>query len=131
MPESEVNVMPYKPKIPCKYSGCPELVPSGAMYCKKHCIQLGIPYTGKRPGSSYRGYNNRWRKVRADYLRRNPICVKCLKNGRYTIATVVDHIIPHRGDPVLMWDENNYQALCKSCHDHKTMTEDENPQYHY
>lgn len=31
-------------------------------------------------------------------------------------ATVVDHIIPHRGDETLFWDPINHQALCAPCH---------------
>ena len=50
---------------------------------------------------------------------------------RFTAATVVDHVIPHRGDSHLMWDESNWQALCKSCHDRKTGSEDSNPEYFY
>ena len=37
-----------------------------------------------------------------------------------TPATVVDHVIPHRGDRKLFWDEQNWQPLCKECHDKKT-----------
>lgn len=34
------------------------------------------------------------------------------------MATVVDHKIPHKGDYGLFWDsENNWQSLCKRCHD--------------
>ena len=33
---------------------------------------------------------------------------------------LLDHIIPHRGDQKLFWDEGNWQALCKACHDRKT-----------
>jgi 5-methylcytosine-specific restriction endonuclease McrA len=40
------------------------------------------------------------------------------------LAQVVDHITPHRGDPAKFWDAANWQALCKRCHDRKTMTED-------
>jgi 5-methylcytosine-specific restriction protein A len=54
-----------------------------------------------------------------------------MEGGRYRKATVVDHIIPHRGDEKLFWDRDNWQALCKSCHDHKTWTEDKNPEYRY
>jgi 5-methylcytosine-specific restriction protein A len=54
-----------------------------------------------------------------------------MQEGRYVQATVVDHVKPHRGDEKLMWDENNYQALCKPCHDKKTWTEDKNPIYSY
>ncbi|WP_435645121.1 HNH endonuclease [Butyricicoccus porcorum] len=54
-----------------------------------------------------------------------------MKQGRYTRATVVDHIVPHRGDPKLFWDQTNWQSLCKQCHDRKTMTEERYPVYHY
>ena len=124
MSESEVNVMPHKPKIPCKYSGCPELVPSGAKYCIEHCKQLNITYTGNRPSSAQRGYGSKWKKARKSYLERNPLCVRCLAVGRYTPATVVDHIIPHRGNAWLFWKQSNWQALCERCHNIKTMTED-------
>lgn len=37
---------------------------------------------------------------------------------------MVDHITPHKGDRGLFWDRNNWQALCKTCHDTKTAAED-------
>ena len=54
-----------------------------------------------------------------------------MKAGRYVRATDVDHIVPHRGDPALFWDEENWQALCHSCHSKKTRNEDHDPVYHY
>ena len=54
-----------------------------------------------------------------------------MEQGRLVKASVVDHIIPHRGDAKLFWDESNWQSLCKSCHDHKTMTEDRYQEFHY
>lgn len=54
------------------------------------------------------------------YLQSNPPCAACMKEGLLTPATVVDHIIPHRGDQRLFWDEHSWQPLCKSCHDRKT-----------
>jgi 5-methylcytosine-specific restriction protein A len=54
-----------------------------------------------------------------------------MKQGRYTKATVVDHIKPHRGNQKLFWDEDNWQPMCKQCHDRKTLTEDINPTYTY
>jgi 5-methylcytosine-specific restriction protein A len=44
---------------------------------------------------------------------------------------VVDHIVPHRGREQLFWDESNWQALCKACHDRKTGEEDSCPTYEY
>ena len=41
----------------------------------------------------------------------------CLKLGIVTASQVTDHITPHKGDKQLMWDESNWQALCKHCHD--------------
>lgn len=50
------------------------------------------------------------------------VCDRC--NGVRLRARVVDHIIPHRGDGALFWDESNWQGLAKSCHDRKTATHD-------
>lgn len=72
----------------------------------------------KAPGrktSNERGYNYRWQQERKRYLIDNPFCVHCLP--LYVAATVVDHIVPHKGDDVLFWDMTNWQALCKPCHD--------------
>jgi len=41
----------------------------------------------------------------------------CESSGRIEPATVIDHIIPHRGDQSLFWDQSNWQALCKPHHD--------------
>ena len=114
--------MPTKPLHPCGLPGCPNLT------AEKYCTEHKQP---DRPSSASRGYNHKWRKVSKQYLQSHPLCVQCLKEGRYTAATVVDHIKPHRGDSALMWDRNNWQALCKSCHDKKTWREDKNPVYSY
>lgn len=84
-----------------------------------------------RESASKRGYNSRWQKARVRYLHSHPLCVECKKAGKLTKATVVDHVIPHRGDQQLFWDESNWQPLCKHHHDVKTMTEDRLPQYKF
>lgn len=38
----------------------------------------------------------------------------CKAEGRLVVATVADHIIPHRGDKGLFMGE--LQSLCVSCH---------------
>lgn len=58
----------------------------------------------------------RWRRERAAYLRAHPLCCFCEAQGRTTLATVVDHIVPHRGDPELFWDQDNWQGLCATDH---------------
>ena len=41
----------------------------------------------------------------------------CEARGRVEPATVVDHIIAHKGDLKLFWDSANWQPLCKPHHD--------------
>nr|WP_211224439.1 HNH endonuclease signature motif containing protein [Eremococcus coleocola] len=52
------------------------------------------------------------------------MCEECKKHGRTTVATVVDHIVPHKGNKKLFWDSNNHQSLCESCHNRKTASKD-------
>ena len=66
--------------------------------------------------SSERGYNSRWRKARESYLKSHPLCVMCEEQNKIVAATVVNHIIPHKGDQVIFWDESKWQSLCASCH---------------
>ncbi|MDQ3275180.1 MAG: HNH endonuclease, partial [Actinomycetota bacterium] len=71
----------------------------------------------RRGSAASRGYGPKWRRARAEFLRAHPLCRLCRQARRTTGATVVDHIIPHRGDPKLFWSRSNWQALCKDCHD--------------
>ena len=119
--------MPRRPKVPCRHPGCPELVEPGTLYCAKH---LPLHPEVTRPAGK-RGYTRQWQKISRQYLQAHPLCVECMRQGRYTKATVVDHITPHRGDPGLFWDEANWQPMCKQCRDRKTLTEDIRPVYHY
>ena len=109
--------MPMKPRRPCRYPGCVELCEQGQVYCRQH---MNWSADRLRGGAASRGYDRKWREARLEYLRRHPLCMQCWKEGRLTTATVVDHIIPHRGDQILFWDQENWQALCKDCHDRKT-----------
>lgn len=111
--------MPCKPKRPCAYPGCGALVTDGP-HCEKH---RGAD-DRRRGTAAQRGYGSKWQRYRLRFLRRQPLCVRCQAEGRVTAAQVVDHVQPHKGDPVLFWSVTNHQALCKSCHDRKTARED-------
>lgn len=80
----------------------------------------------RRGSAASRGYDSRWRKARIGYLRRHPLCVHCEAEGVVCAASVVDHIVPHRGDRRLFWDRANWQSLCAEHHNRKTATEDSN-----
>lgn len=83
-----------------------------------------MPDDSNRASATARGYNGRWRKARATYLREHPLCAMHMEIGQVVQATVVDHKIPHRGDQALFWDRSNWQSLCKECHDrHKQRLE--------
>ena len=45
-----------------------------------------------------------------------PVMSRCRERGLVTAAVQVDHVVPHRGDERLFWDEyGNWQALCREC----------------
>jgi 5-methylcytosine-specific restriction enzyme A len=76
-----------------------------------------------RRGASQRGYDARWRRVSREYLSR-PFCAICARAGLTVPATVVDHVIPHKGNDWLFWDPTNWQSLCTHCHNsHKQSAE--------
>jgi 5-methylcytosine-specific restriction enzyme A len=77
----------------------------------------------ERPSAARRGYGSRWRQARAAFLAQHPLCAACRAQGREVPATVVDHVVPHRGDQQLFWDASNWAPACKPCHDRKTAHE--------
>ncbi len=114
-----VIVVPSKPMKPCRYPGCKQV--TSALYCETHVLNKKDT---KRGSAAKRGYGSRWQKYRRVYLINHPFCVECAKENVITLATVVDHIIPHKGSLELFWDESNHQPLCKRHHDIKTQRED-------
>ena len=102
--------MPRTPKRPCRYPGCPNLCDSG-VYCRKHSEYSADRMRGS---AAERGYDGKWRAARDRYLRRNPLCAECLKAGIIKPATVVDHIIPHRGNEQLFWDEKTGSLFART-----------------
>lgn len=96
-------------------------------------IQPGSWRTDKQ-SSTARGYGYKWQQARAGYLAKQPYCVYCARElgivatpglpeflsqcirGGVNRASVVDHIIAHRGDMKLFWDTTNWQSLCSTHH---------------
>lgn len=63
-------------------------------------------------------YNSKqWQRLRYYQLLKHPLCKFCADLGLITNARIVDHIQPHKGDESLMFNADNLQSLCKSCHD--------------
>jgi 5-methylcytosine-specific restriction enzyme A len=71
----------------------------------------------KRPQSQDRGYDADWRRVRAQYLGRNPWC--CHPNcGRDAVE--VDHIVAVKDAPHLRLSPSNLRGYCKPHHSART-----------
>jgi 5-methylcytosine-specific restriction enzyme A len=118
------GMSPYAPAHPCGFPGCPMLVGSAHRRCEKHRIQEQKEINQRCGSASRRGYNSLWCTRRERFLLDHPLCAECRTAGQITSATVVDHIIPHKGDQKLFWDESNWQALYKPCHDRKNAETD-------
>lgn len=86
------------------------------------------PFEGMRRDAAF--YTGKvWRKLRNYYIKLNPLCVDCAKQGRYVAGQVVDHIKPV--NPVNAYDTqggkyghptevSNLQTLCHKCHNAKS-----------
>ena len=63
-------------------------------------------------------YNSQvWHRLKYKQLLKEPCCTYCDGVGHVVMATVVDHIEPHKGDLELFHDPDNLQSLCKMHHD--------------
>lgn len=109
--------MPWSARRPCRQPGCAKISVRGKVYCEDHSY---MEAERQRGTAKERGYDREWQRASKDFLRKHPLCVECLKKGKLTAATDVDHIVPHRGDRRLFWDTSNWQSLCGTCHKQKT-----------
>lgn len=62
---------------------------------------------------AWRGPNG----LRKQQLTKEPLCRLCAQRGTVRVATIADHMTPHKEDKELFFDPDNLQSLCKSCHD--------------
>lgn len=104
--------MPFRAPRLC---GCGRTIFDGARCaCEvKRDFRRKAAHDANRPTARQRGYDARWDRERAAFLKANPKCrnLRCDEP-----AKVVDHIIPHKGDMRLFWDRSNWQSLCVRCH---------------
>jgi len=129
--------MPGRPKSICRAPGCGRVIAAPG-HCEQHKKATQKQQDERRGSAAERGYDSKWTKARAAYLRKHPLCVYCRREDRLTAATVVDHITPHRlkeaidsGDEAriaearrLFWDSANWQSLCKPHHDGQKQAEE-------
>ena len=67
-------------------------------------------------------HSKAWRMTRKFYIKANPLCEQCTRDGRTTGGQMVDHIrqITMGGDRL---HQSNLQTLCNSCHAKKSASE--------
>ena len=114
--------MPKRPKVPCAYPGCPELVEQG--YCEMHKKKRDQEYNkyGRDEFTKFFYKSKEWIILRAQQLKLQPFCEECLKQGKVKRAKIVDHIIPIKQGGAKL-DLANLQSLCWSCHSRKSVEE--------
>lgn len=93
--------------------GCGAVVQDGGQ-CRA-CASRRDRESG-RPSARKRGYDTRWDQASRGYLGKHPYCTMCAAEGKQVLATVVDHIIPHRGDSKLFWERTNWTGCCGAHH---------------
>jgi 5-methylcytosine-specific restriction protein A len=110
----------------CAEPGCNAIVPSGR--CPAHTRAVDRA----RGTRQQRGYDNRWARRSIAFRAQYPLCgmrpgnqapvmSRCHDERRTVLAAQVDHVVPHKGDLRLFWDElGNWQSLCHACHTRKT-----------
>jgi len=105
--------MPNKAKKPCSKRGCRELTPN--RFCDTHAKEHMKHYNKhQRDPKSKNRYGRHWREIRATFLRANPLCALCWKEGNLTAADTVHHIKPLSEGGNNYW--GNLMSLCHSCH---------------
>ena len=60
--------------------------------------------------------HRKWRRIRAQQMKRETLCEWCKVNGWLKPAEVVHHATPHKGDRRGFF-HGELVSLCKSCHD--------------
>jgi 5-methylcytosine-specific restriction enzyme A len=76
-------------------------------------IERAAPHRWVNQSRWHRLYNSaHWKRRRILQLTFHPLCALCPSP---TVATVVDHVVPHEGDPTSFYT-GELQSLCEACH---------------
>lgn len=112
------------PKV-CSWPRCGRI--THGRYCDEHQQQADararekylaaqVKHNAERAETDQLYKTERWRKLRAVFLRRHPLCVQCQADGYVRPAEMVDHIVPVKARPELFFEWSNLRPLCKQCH---------------
>ena len=112
--------VPKKPKRPCSYPGCPELM--DGRYCATHQKEMDARYEKyERDPATRKRYGRTWKRIRDRYIAAHPLCQQCRKQEKLVAADEVHHIKPlSKGGTHA---EENLMSLCTACHSEITARE--------
>ena len=110
----------------CREPGCAAYAAHGSAYCSRHAAAhaRGFRLSEHRKAAARLYRSGQWLAMRRQQLTASPFCAECLRAGQYTLASEVDHVVPHRNDERLFYDPLNLQSMCHPCHSQKTARED-------
>lgn len=110
--------MAVRPKSICRHAMCGKAIDAPG-YCEAHKRDKTGWYATSRGSNTERGYGWQWKKLRDRIMQRDyGLCQVCMRHGRVTPATEVDHLIPKAKGGT---DEDaNLRAICRPCHAEKT-----------
>ena len=116
----------------CNKVNCNELINFNESYCDEHESLKNESrkyYDSKRYSNDKQvrqTYNSqRWKDVRKGVmLRDNSLCQYCLHQGRYEVATLVDHFIPIRDAYEDRYNQDNLVSACDKCNTRKAIDEE-------
>lgn len=74
--------------------------------------------------------STQWKRFRSWYRSNYPLCEKCLEQKKIVPGVLVDHITPI-SEGGIIFDLNNTQTLCFSCHELKKAKESKERVYSY
>lgn len=113
--------MPRAPRrCPGNSGTCTNLITN-----RRHCDECTVNWAGARTASSRATSSWEWQQLRERILERDGReCQLRYRGICIGYATVVDKKKPAARRPDLVYDENNLQAACDPCNEHKARTAD-------
>jgi 5-methylcytosine-specific restriction protein A len=107
------RLMPTRPRSPCAQPRCPNLALPGKRYCALDQPAHYREQDAARGSAARRGYDAAWRRYRAWYIPRHPVCYF---PGCGVPTQEIHHVLPVDTCPEFLFTEENCLPCCKRHH---------------
>ena len=102
--------MPQAPPRPCNKYGCPKMIEKDGF-----CLDHWEPRWKQYPIGPKIHDTSAWKRARAAYLRRHPVC-ECDDPACHRLANTVHHVTAVK-DGGAEFDFDNLQSMTRDCHE--------------